>query len=177
MGRQARIKKLRRNDTGYVVKERIPASARGVPERCYLFEAWDFLAANLDHHFLVMDDLSLSELDKPGVLRCLAFQDEFCFKENPSIPWSDSYGDETKCALFYKVLADLIFEMTEALSVSVNHFYEFSFLSNKERYMGIGKKINAIGGMPLMLEACNFLPKTFVSEIDCCWDGIGNWRW
>ena len=174
MGRQAQIRKLRRNNA-YVIKERLPASAMGVPENCYLFEAWSILTQN-NPSYSVLKDEGLSELDKPGIQRCLALSNEF-FKKNNTIPWSDNYGDIRKCGLFYELLIDLIIDMLEALSVSVDNFYEFSFLSNKEKYRGIGEKINKLGGFALMFEACNFLPKTFVGEIDCCWDGIGSWRW
>jgi len=175
MGRQAKIKKFRKYNVDYVCKGTISASAMGVPECCYLFEAWSILAQN-NPSYSVLECGGLSESDKPGIQRCLALSSEF-FKENNKIPWSESYGDLQNCGLFYELLTDLVINMLESLAKSVNHFYRFSFLSDKEKYREIGEKINKLGGFALMFEACNFLPKTFVREIDCCWDGIGSWRW
>lgn len=173
--RHTKIKKSRKSDTIYTCKGVIPANALGVPKHCYLFEAWNYLAQN-NPSYSVLNDEGFSELDKPGVQRCLALSCEV-FKENGKIPWAEEYGDLQKCGLFYELLTDLVVDMFESLSVSVTDFYKFSFLSDKEKYRGIGEKINKLGGFALMFEACNFLPKTFVSEIDCCWDGIGSWRW
>ncbi len=48
------------------------------------------------------------------------------------------------------------------------------------RAIGIGKKLNEIGGMDAMRmggEAVSrFLNATKGRELEVCWDGIGNWR-
>lgn len=104
-------------------------------------------------------------------------------KEVYRLPWPSAYGHESIRDEFYKtlkiLLEDLMLVIKKSISInsSVDNFYKFSFLDNRIKYYEIGKKLYKIGGEKLMYEASNFIPVTFIAELDEIWNGIGEWNY
>lgn len=49
---------------------------------------------------------------------------------------------------------------------------------NKKEVKEIGLQLNKLGGLDLMSYiGNNLVPSIDQSELSCCWDGIGGWRW
>ena len=49
--------------------------------------------------------------------------------------------------------------------------------SNRERTEELGQRLWDIGRLLSMQKALSQMPKYDQPELDCAWDGVGNWRW
>lgn len=49
--------------------------------------------------------------------------------------------------------------------------------NNHERTKELGERLWEIGKLPSMQKALLQMPKYDQHELDCIWDGIGDWRW
>lgn len=47
--------------------------------------------------------------------------------------------------------------------------------TNRARVRGLGERLNQLGGLSLMVSVCESMPKCDQRELECAWDGIGEW--
>ncbi len=53
----------------------------------------------------------------------------------------------------------------------------FALIQNVNRVEEIGKILNELGGFPAMSWACQQIPLSEQRDVDCIWDGMGDWRY
>jgi hypothetical protein len=56
-------------------------------------------------------------------------------------------------------------------------FERAPFHKQKQRTREIGARLHALGGFAMMSWACEQIAKGDRSDLDCVWDGVGDWRW
>ena len=76
---------------------------------------------------------------------------------------------------------DIIAELTAMTQADDRHQDDENrspFLeNNRERTKELGERLWEIGKLPLMQKALSQMPKYDQHELDCCWDGVGDWLW
>lgn len=48
--------------------------------------------------------------------------------------------------------------------------------NNRARVRELGQRLHNLGGFQMMQRAWSQVPRYDQRELECCWDGVGDWR-